>query len=34
MSAIDFHHGDEIDAAGVQALVTDAVLPNAITKQK
>ena len=32
--AIDFHQGDKIDAAGVQALVRDAAALNAITKRR
>ncbi len=32
--AIDFHQGDEIDAAGIKALVRDAAALNAITKPR
>ena len=32
--AIDFHQGDNIDAAGLKGLVRDAVALNAITKQR
>ena len=32
--AIDFHQGDKIDAAGVQALVRDTAALNAITKRR
>jgi hypothetical protein len=34
MRAINFYQGDEIEVAGVQALVMDAVALNAITKRK
>jgi hypothetical protein len=32
--AIDFHQGDKIDAAGIKALVRDAVALNPITKPR